>query len=204
VPLELDRSQFLRRAPPPQPGKSSAAYDPAMHFSNIVAQLQGIEKWAPNPPDIVDLVRRHADKHLVTPAEITPQFTIKMLKQCNHKTMYKHYVKIAFLASGLPPPALSMQQADDLATDFQLVLRVWPVVRADMRAVGRTQRINFPSYKFVAFKLCEHRGYDHICRVCLLPCIPEKIAALNRMWSMICARTGIAFIDTPLEHGHHK
>jgi protein-arginine kinase activator protein McsA len=153
------------------------SYRKINHFREIVTQFQGKETTH-IPKKLVDDLRRQIEREKLTEPDLNYYKVKELLRQLGYNKYYEH---IAYIKSmlGIPPPNFSSEFEETLCNLFLEIQGPYAEVCPD-------SRVNFLGYYYALYKLCEKCGQTQYLRDIPMLKDPEKLAAQDEIWELIC------------------
>lgn len=159
--------------------KTTYPYKKINHLNEWLNQIQ-----AKQTTDIPDFVFQDIKNELKKNREddltaLTPKRICDILKKL-HLTHYKeHHIYILCQISGQKPPTLLREEEETIREMFRDIQKPYEKYKPK-------KRINFSSYSFIIYKICELLELDHITKMLFLLKSKEKLRDLDTIWKNIC------------------
>lgn len=163
--------------------KVSYPYKKINHFNEWLNQIQA-KQTTDIPNEVLNGIKGELKKNRIYDySTITPTMICKILKKIKHSKYKEHHIYITYLLNGIAPPTLSRSQEDELRNMFILIQE--PYMKHKPKG-----RINFSSYSFIIYKLCERCGFTHMLKSLNLLKSPDKLRDLENTWKKVCFDLG--------------
>lgn len=159
--------------------KTTYPYKKINHLNEWLNQIQ-----AKQTTDIPDFVFNDIKNELKKNREndlnkLTPKRICEILKKLKLTHYKEHHIYILCQISGQKPPVLSREQEETIREMFRDIQKPYEKYKPK-------KRINFSSYSFIIYKICELLELDHITRMLFLLKSKEKLRDLDNIWKKIC------------------
>jgi hypothetical protein len=202
--------------------RRTGGYKPPVHYAEIIGHFQGARSIQ-TPADILEMIRKFADRYKYKEDEITPQVARMFLRRMQqdennrHKhalvlnradklrrytDYYKHTPEISHRLSNKPLPYLTPMQEERILALFPLIISAYRtspryLTRLQNR-IGRVKDVpNNPNNFFVFYKTCQLLGYSEFLPYIPLPKSTDNIDDNDEnAWKHICRTYGWQYMPT--------
>jgi hypothetical protein len=159
--------------------KTTYPYKKINHLNEWLNQIQA--KQTTDIPDSVFVeikneLRKNREDDLT---KLTPKRICEILKKLKRTKYKEHHIYILCQISGQKPPVLTREEEETIREMFKDIQKPYEKYKPK-------KRINFSSYSFIIYKICELLELDHITRMLFLLKSKEKLRDLDAIWKRIC------------------
>lgn len=163
------------------------AYKRINHFREILAQFQAKESTKINK-EVMDNIKKQIEKERITLDKLTNLKTKQILKNLGYNKYYEH---IPFIKEklGIKPPNMPIELENKLCNLFMEIQKPYAKFCPN-------DRVNFLSYHFVPYKLCELLGEDSYLPYFYMLKDPIKRMEQDNIWKKICNELNWEYIPT--------
>lgn len=163
------------------------AYKRINHFREILAQFQAKESTKIDD-EVMENIKNQIKKERIELDQLTNLKTKQILKNLGYNKYYEH---IPFIKEklGIKPPNMPIELENKLCTLFMEIQRPYAKFCPN-------DRVNFLSYHFVPYKLCELLGEDKYIPYFYMLKDPVKRMEQDEIWKKICNELNWEYIPT--------
>jgi hypothetical protein len=161
-------------------------YQRINHFKEWVYKFQAKESTEISK-EVYDNIKNEIIKLRIKDlSKITKKQMKYILKKINYNKYYEHIPHIINKLNGKQTLKLSRQQEEKMYSIFMEIHNVFEDVRP-------STRVNFLSYSYVLYKICELLELDNFLKCFPLLKNPEKLHTQDMIWKKICAKLDYEF-----------
>ena len=159
--------------------KTTYPYKKINHLNEWLNQIQA--KQTTDIPefvfiDIKNELKKNREDDL---SKLTPKRICEILKKLKLTKFKEHHIYILCQISNQKPPVLTREEEDTIREMFKDIQKPYEKYKPK-------KRINFSSYSFIIYKICELLELDHITKMLFLLKSKEKLRDLDLIWRKIC------------------
>jgi hypothetical protein len=121
--------------------------------------------------------------------QLTPKRVCEILKKLRLTKFKEHHIYIACQISGKKPPTLTREEEATIRQMFIETQKPYDKYKPK-------KRINFSSYSFIIYKICELLELDKITKFLSLLKSKDKLRELDSVWKKICADLRWEYIES--------
>ncbi|ARF10614.1 late transcription factor VLTF3-like protein [Hokovirus HKV1] len=164
-------------------------YKKMNHLNEWLNQIQA-KQTTEIPNEMLDQIKLELKKNREYDLiKIKPQRIVEILKKIGKTKFKEHHILIWVLITGNTAPSLTREEEDNIREFFKMTQEPY----AKYKTKGR---INYSSYSFIIYKICELLGYTQITSILQLLKSPEKLRSLDITWKSICYDLGWKYIPS--------
>lgn len=164
------------------------SYKRSNHFTEWLNAAQGLENTQ-IPPELIDQICAHIQKHRIPDARITGKKIRLILKTLGARKYYEHSVLIWSIVTGKTPKRFTARQEETLKNMFASI-------QEPFQRHCPPDRKNFLSYSYVLFKMCEILALDDFLPQFQLLKGREKLHRQDLIFRKICEDLDWQFIPS--------
>lgn len=173
----------------PHHEKHNFSYRRSNHFKEIINQIQAKETTEIQD-EIMEKIKAEIKKQRIDNIKsLTKEQIRDILKKIGHDDDYEHSLFILSRLTGVMPPQIPPNVADNMENLFNEAQSLWIVHKPDNRK-------NFIAYFYVIYKIFELLGMDEHLQYCSLLKTREKLVEYDSVWKKICKDLKWEFIPT--------
>lgn len=174
-----------------RPGKKFK-YLRIMHARDYLRRLQG-RGGVPPSPVVLAALRAEFRKSRTSDAEIRPDLVRKKLKKLGLSHLYEREVGLTMaLNPEYKAVVFEASHEEDMLRDAVQAERAFEETKAGVCK----ERINFLSYPFAMYKICERRGWKQYLPAFTLLKSDKLLARQDKFWKAICLFLDWSYIPT--------